>query len=73
MARISSRFGLPVVSASADEFQRPTFVMESVIGDRAAFSGVWSAALLIAALEAMLQDAAGYAAHAAHFGEPSAT
>lgn len=65
--------------ASTAEFQalrvsqRPTFVIESAIGDRAVFSGVWSAAPLTATLEAMLQDATGYAAHAAHFGQPPVT
>jgi len=50
--------------------QRPTFVLESNIGDRAVFSGLAKAAPMIAALDAMLDDAAGYAAHAAHFGKP---
>ncbi len=52
--------------------QRPTFVLESRIGDRAVFSGTWRAAPLIAATDSMLADAAAYAAHAAHFGGPPA-
>lgn len=50
--------------------QRPTFVLESRIGDKAVFSGTWQAAPLIAAIESMLADAAAYATHAAHFGNP---
>jgi len=64
------------VRASTAEFhglkagQRPTFVLESNIGDRAVFSGLYKAAPLLAALEAMLDDAAAYASWAAHFGPP---
>lgn len=50
--------------------QRPTFVLESRIGDKAVFSGTWQAAPLIAAIDSMLADAAAYASHAAHFGGP---
>jgi len=50
--------------------QRPAFVLESNIGDRAVFSGLAKAGPIAAAIEAMLEDAAGYAAHAAHFGGP---
>ena len=52
--------------------QRPTFLLESRIGDRAVFSGLPTAAPLAAAIDAMLNDAAAYAAHAAHFGPPPA-
>ncbi len=52
--------------------QRPTFVIDSPIGDRAVFSGFAKAAPLIATLDAMLDDIAGYQAHAAHFGDPPA-
>jgi len=52
--------------------QRPTFLLESNIGDRAVFSGLVMAAPLIAAIDAMLSDAAAYAGHAAHFGSPPA-
>lgn len=49
--------------------QRPTFVIDSPIGDRAVFSGFAKAAPLVATLDAMLDDIVGYQAHAAHFGE----
>jgi predicted DsbA family dithiol-disulfide isomerase len=52
--------------------QRPTFLLENRIGDRAVFSGLATAAPLAAAIDAMLDDAAAYAAHAAHFGPPPA-
>src|SRR5262245_7687476 len=52
--------------------QRPTFLLENRIGDRAVFSGLATAAPLTAAIDAMLNDAAAYAAHAAHFGPPPA-
>ena len=48
--------------------QRPTFVLESKIGDRAVFSGLSVVAPLAATIDALLNDAAGYATHAAHFG-----
>jgi len=50
--------------------QRPTFVLESTIGDRAIFSGLVKLAPLASTLDAMLEDAAAYASHAAHFGSP---
>ena len=50
--------------------QRPTFVLDSEIGDRAVFSGFARVTPLVAALDAMLDDADAYTAHAAHFGAP---
>ena len=50
--------------------QRPTFVLESSIGDRAVFSGLAALAPLAAAADAMWHDAAAYASFAAHFGAP---
>ena len=50
--------------------QRPTFVIDSEIGDRAVFSGFAKAAPMAAALDAMLDDAVAYAAYGAHFGSP---
>jgi predicted DsbA family dithiol-disulfide isomerase len=50
--------------------QRPTFVLEDNIGDRAVFSGLVKPAPIAAAIDAMLEDAAAYASHAAHFGAP---
>jgi len=64
------------VAASTAEFhahqitQRPAFVITDVIGDKAVFSGLVRAGPMAAAIEAMLADAAAYAAHAAHFGAP---
>ena len=67
------------VRASTAEFhalqitQRPAFVLEDPIGDKAVFSGLATTAPLIATIDAMLADTAAYAAHAAHFGAPPAT
>jgi predicted DsbA family dithiol-disulfide isomerase len=64
------------IRKSTEEFhelkvtQRPAFVIEDVIGDRAVFSGLVAAQPLRATIEAMLSDCAGYAAWKAHFGEP---
>ena len=52
--------------------QRPTFLIDSDIGDRAVFSGFAKIEPLAAALDAMLEDIAFYEAHAAHFGTPPA-
>jgi hypothetical protein len=50
--------------------QRPAFVIDSEIGDRAIFSGVVRLEPLAATIDSMLDDAVGYAAHKAHFGDP---
>lgn len=50
--------------------QRPTFVFESEIGDRAIFSGWARVEPLIATAEAMLDDIAFYESYRAHHGEP---
>jgi len=66
------------VRASTAEFhalqvtQRPTFVIDTEIGDRAVFSGVVTLEPLTATLDSMLDDAAAYTAHKAHFGDPPA-
>lgn len=52
--------------------QRPTFVIDTEIGDRAVFSGIVKLEPLAATLDSMLDDAASYAAHKAHFGDPPA-
>jgi predicted DsbA family dithiol-disulfide isomerase len=52
--------------------QRPTFVIDTDIGDRAVFSGFARVAPMAAALDSVLDDAEGYAAFAAHFGNPPA-
>jgi predicted DsbA family dithiol-disulfide isomerase len=67
------------VRASTAEFhalqvtQRPTFVIDSEIGDRAVFSGFARLPPLAAAVDAMLEDIAAYQSHAAHFGSPPAS
>jgi predicted DsbA family dithiol-disulfide isomerase len=64
------------VRASTAEFralqitQRPAFVIDTEIGDRAVFSGIVRLEPLAATIESILDDAAAYAAHKAHFGEP---
>ena len=64
------------VRKSTEEFhalqmtQRPTFVLDTEIGDRAVFSGFAKGAPLVAALDAMLDDAEAYDSYAAHFGAP---
>ena len=50
--------------------QRPTFVVDSEIGDRAIFSGLATLPPLVATVDAMLEDLAAYESHAAHFGTP---
>jgi predicted DsbA family dithiol-disulfide isomerase len=66
------------IRASTAEFsalqvtQRPTFVIDTEIGDRAVFSGLVKLEPMAATLDGMLDDAAIYAAHAAHFGSPPA-
>ena len=52
--------------------QRPTFVLDSEIGDRAVFSGFARVAPLVGALDVMLDDAQAYTAYAVHFGAPPA-
>jgi predicted DsbA family dithiol-disulfide isomerase len=64
------------VRASTAEFhalkvtQRPTFAIESEIGDRAVISGLVVAEPLVATIEAMLRDVVAYRCHRAHFGNP---
>jgi hypothetical protein len=67
------------VDASTAEFlghrinQRPAFILEDAIGDKAVFSGLVRLEPLVATIDAMLSDTAGYAAHKAHHGDvPSA-
>jgi predicted DsbA family dithiol-disulfide isomerase len=64
------------VRASTAEFralqitQRPAFVIDTEIGDRAIFSGVVRLEPLTATIDSMLDDITAYAAHKAHFGDP---
>src|SRR5260370_6215067 len=50
--------------------QRASFIIDTAIGDRAIFSGVAELEALAATIDSMLDDAIGYAAHKAHFGDP---
>jgi predicted DsbA family dithiol-disulfide isomerase len=50
--------------------QRPAFLIDTEIGDRAVFSGIVKLEPFVATLDGMLEDVAAYAAHAAHFGAP---
>ena len=52
--------------------QRPAFVLDSDIGDRAVFSGFWRLEPLVAAIETMLADSAAYESWKAHCGDPPA-
>ena len=52
--------------------QRPAFVVDTEIGDRAIFSGIVRLEPIAATIDSMLDDAASYAAHKAHFGDPPA-
>ena len=64
------------IKASTDEFfgfkvnQRPAFLIENDIGDRAVFSGLIAAPPLGATIEAMWHDATAYEAYAVHHGPP---
>jgi predicted DsbA family dithiol-disulfide isomerase len=64
------------VEATTAEFyalqvtQRPTFLIENGIGDRAVFSGIVRATPLAAAMDALLADEAAYASFKTHFGDP---
>ena len=64
------------VRASTSEFhalqvtQRPAFVLDSNIGDRAVLSGFWRLAPIAATVDSMLADAAAYQSYTAHFGGP---
>lgn len=51
--------------------QRPAFILEDAIGDKAVFSGLVRLEPLAATIDAMLADTAAYAAHAAHYGKAS--
>ncbi len=50
--------------------QRPAFVIDTEIGDRAIFSGVIKLEPIAATIDSMIADATFYAAHKAHFGDP---
>ncbi|MEJ0088747.1 MAG: DsbA family protein [Limisphaerales bacterium] len=81
-AKLLARAKSPVVAArvkkTTDEFnalqvtQRPTFLIENAIGDRALFSGVVRIEPLAVAIESLLADQAAYDSWKAHFGSPPA-
>jgi predicted DsbA family dithiol-disulfide isomerase len=50
--------------------QRPAFLIQNSIGDRAVFSGIVRSEPLAAAIDALLLDEAAYASWAAHCGGP---
>ncbi len=50
--------------------QRPTFVVDTEIGDRAIFSGVVRLGPIAGTIDSMLDDLDFYATHKAHFGDP---
>jgi predicted DsbA family dithiol-disulfide isomerase len=50
--------------------QRPSFLIENSIGDRAVFSGVVRIEPLAAAIDALLADEAAYVSWKGHFGGP---
>jgi predicted DsbA family dithiol-disulfide isomerase len=76
LARAQSAAVRARVDASTAEFfshrieQRPAFILQDGIGDKAVFSGLVKIEPIAATIDAMLADTAAYAAHAAHFGTP---
>lgn len=66
------------VRLSTEEFyahridQRPAFILQDRIGDKAVFSGLVRPEPVAAAIDAMLADVAAYASYEAHFGPPPA-
>jgi predicted DsbA family dithiol-disulfide isomerase len=72
-AAVRSRLQASTAAFAAHQInQRPGFVLEDAIGDKAVFSGLVRVAPLATTIDAMLDDCAAYAAHAAHFGPPPA-
>lgn len=65
------------VNATSAEFhalqvtQRPAFVLDNDIGDRAVFSGIVKWEPIAATIDAMLSDESAYASYTAHFGGPA--
>ncbi len=53
--------------------QRPTFVLDTEIGDRAIFSGIVKLEAIAATIDSLLEDAAFYESYAAHHGTPPAS
>src|SRR5262245_39969057 len=78
LARAKSSSIASRVKKSSAEFdalqvtQRPTFLIENAIGDRAVFSGIVRIEPLMAAIDALLSDESSYVSWKAHFGGPPA-
>ena len=76
MSRAKSAEVAARTQETTDEFhalqvnQRPTFLIENSIGDRAVFSGIVRVEPLASAIEALLADEAAYVSWKAHFGDP---
>jgi predicted DsbA family dithiol-disulfide isomerase len=76
LARAKSSGVAARVKKSSAEFdalpvnQRPAFLIENAIGDRAVFSGIVRIEPLAAAIDALLADQAAYDSYRAHFGGP---
>jgi predicted DsbA family dithiol-disulfide isomerase len=74
LARAKSPATAARVKKSSEEFdalqvtQRPTFMIENALGDRAVFSGIARSEPLAAAIESLLADQAAYDSYQAHFG-----
>lgn len=75
-ARAKSAAVAARVKKSTDEFyalqisQRPAFLIENKIGDRAVFSGIVRVEPLAAAIDALRADQRAYNSYRVHFGEP---
>ena len=78
LARAKSSGVAARVKKSSAEFdalqinQRPAFLIENAIGDRAVFSGIVRIEPLAAAIDALLADQAAYDSYQVHFGGPPA-
>lgn len=76
LARAKSRAVAARLQKTTAEFhalqvtQRPTFLIENAIGDRAVLSGMVRLEPLAAALDSLLADQAAYDSWKAHFGGP---
>jgi predicted DsbA family dithiol-disulfide isomerase len=79
VARAQSAEIQQCVESSSREFdalqvnQRPTFLIQNAIGDRAVFSGLVRLEALAAAIEALLADEEAYVSWKAHFGDVPAS
>ena len=75
LARAQSAEVAARAQATTDEFyslqvsQRPAFLIENSIGDRAVFSGIARVEPLAAAIDALLEDEIAYESWKSHFGD----